>query len=421
MRITNLFIFTISVVSIFSACSSDTEHLRDNKQVKEDLLFLASDSLEGRETGYVGAEKAAVFIADRFKQLGLTPAGADNSYFQTYDFVPHPPIQKHTTDEGGQMGMALVKQLSSSNVVGLMDKNAEETIIIGAHYDHVGWGALNSFHTGEPAIHNGADDNASGVSALLELADRLRDVELNHNILFIGFSGEEAGLHGSNFFCDNPTIDMDKVNCMLNMDMVGRLNESKTLAVNGSGTSPLWEDEVNASNADSLHLVFSESGVGPSDHTSFYLEDIPVLHFFTGQHEDYHRPSDDADKINFEGIMLVANIIEQLVINLNDNQNMEFLRTKDTNQENTPDFKVTLGVVPDYLFDGEGMRIDGVSEDRPAHAAGIIGGDIVIQMGEHAVTDMNTYMEGLSMWEKGDSTLVKVIRNGEPKSFMVGW
>ena len=408
-------------MSLLIACSSEPEVKRNSAQVKTDLYYLASDSLEGRETGHEGAEKAALFLEERFKAMGLAPAGENGTYFQSFDFVPHPPIQQHTTEKGAQMGMAVVKELSSSNVIGLLDKKAEETIIIGAHYDHVGWGNSNSFHTGTPAIHNGADDNASGVSALLELIERLIETDLKHNILFICFSGEEKGLYGSNYFCDHPTIAMEKVNCMLNMDMVGRLNESNTLAINGSGTSPIWEAEVNYANADSLHLVFSESGVGPSDHTSFYLEDIPVLHFFTGQHDDYHKPTDDSDKINYEGIVLVANLIERLVIGLDNNQSMEFLRTKDSDPENTPAFKVTLGVIPDYLFDGVGMRIDGVSEDRPAHTAGIIGGDIVVQMDDHIVTDMNTYMEGLAMWEKGDSAMVTVVRNGERKPFMVGW
>ncbi|MDG1260370.1 MAG: M20/M25/M40 family metallo-hydrolase [Flavobacteriales bacterium] len=411
----------VMFIAILPGCQPNSSNSSNAKELRKNLEFLASDSLEGRETGFAGAEKAASFLVEKFTALGLDPAGEDGTYVQQFDFVPHPPIQEHVNDDGKSLGMAVVKKLNSVNVMGMLNKGAEETIILGAHYDHVGWGAQNSFHTGDPQIHNGADDNASGVTALLELIARLKNQELRHNILFICFSGEEKGLYGSNFFCDNPTIDLGKVECMLNMDMVGRLKDSNALAVNGAGTSPVWEEVVDSCNADSLNLVYSDSGVGPSDHTSFYLEDLPVLHFFTGQHEDYHKPSDDADKINFDGILKVVGLIERVTVKLNDYQNMEFTKTKDSESESTPAFNVTLGVIPDYLFDGEGMRIDGVSEEKPAHNAGIIAGDVVVQMGDHVVTDMQTYMEGLSMWEKGDTTTVIVNRDGTRKPFLVNW
>jgi len=157
----------------------------------------------------------------------------------------------------------------------------------------------------EPAIQNGADDNASGTVTMMALAKLLKNSSKNNNYLFIAFTGEENGLWGSNYFTKNPTIDLEKVNYMFNYDMVGRLNEENTLAINGTGTAPAWEEVLDISNMDSLKLVKKESGVGPSDHTSFYLNDIPVLHFFTGQHEDYHKPSYDADKNNWEGIVKV--------------------------------------------------------------------------------------------------------------------
>ena len=233
----------------------------------------------------------------------------------------------------------------------------------------------------------------------------------NNNYLFIAFSGEENGLLGSNYFVKNPTIDTKKVNYMLNMDMVGRLNEEKTVAVHGVGTSPIFKQTVFA-NKDSLNIAEHESGIGPSDHTSFYLADIPVLHFFTGQHADYHKPSDDSDKLNYEGMQMVSDYIYNIIVDLDDDDRLAFKKTKNE-QESVPDFKVTLGVVPDYLFTGKGMRIDGVSEDRPAQKAGMQKGDIVVKMGEHVVEDMMSYMKSLSMFEKGETAKVTIDRKGE--------
>jgi len=414
-------LITLSALVIFSFTQCGKQPVPEKEILKADLTMLAGDSLQGRETGSEGERMAGDYIISRFKALGLQPKGTDADFRQAFTYKPHPPIQMHDSGDSVSMGMAIVKEVEGHNVIGLLDNHKSTYIIIGAHYDHLGWGDENSLYKGEKQIHNGADDNASGVSAVLLLAERLGKRQLNHNILFMAFSGEEKGLWGSNFFCKNPTIPMDSVICMFNMDMVGRMKNDSTLAVYGTGTSPLWSAALENANDDSLKFVFSESGVGPSDHTSFYLVDKPVLHFFTGQHEDYHKPTDDAELINYEGILLVADLIENLVVEIDDDASIEFTKTKDQDSNDSPAFKVTLGVIPDYLFDGKGMRIDGVSEERPAHTAGIIKGDIVVMMGDHEVTDMQTYMEGLSMFEKGDSTMVSVRRGEETLSFMVNW
>src|SRR5690606_4862216 len=171
-------------------------------------------------------------------------------------------------------------------------------------------------------------------------------------------------------------------------------------------------------NAGALNIIENESGVGPSDHTSFYLADIPVLHFFTGQHEDYHKPSDDTEKMNFEGMEMVSNYIFSIIKDLDSQKKLAFRKTKNES-EVVPDFKVTLGVVPDYLFSGKGMRIDGISEDRPAQKAGLQKGDIVVKMGEFEVTDMMSYMKSLSKFEKGQTTKLTIERNGEIKEVEV--
>lgn len=376
----------------------------DIDKLKLDVTYLADDKLEGREIGTKGEQLAAEYIAKRFKELGLEPKGTDG-YFQTFSRKQQQdPHSVTPTDTGMIVGR---------NVAGFINNKAEFTVIIGAHYDHLGYGKHGSLHTGEPAIHNGADDNASGVAVLLQLTERMKGQNKNNNYLFIAFSGEERGLWGSNFFAKEPTLKLERVNYMINMDMVGRLNEENKLAINGTGTSPVWKETLESLSNGRFKLVLSESGVGPSDHTSFYLKDIPVLHFFTGQHDDYHRPSDDADKINFKGMDQIGGYIFNLISALDDDGELEFTKTKDEDQSKAPKFSVTLGVVPDYLFDGEGMRISGVKEGRTAANAGLQEGDIVTKMGDIEVVDMMSYMKGLAAFKEGDKTTVVILRDGK--------
>lgn len=318
------------------------------------------------------------------------------------------------------------EQRQGTNVVGMLDNGRPATVVIGAHMDHLGYGDEGSLHRGEPAIHNGADDNASGVAVMMQLA---RDLAVmpeakGNDYLFIAFSGEEKGLYGSNWWTKHPTVPLDSINYMINLDMVGRLDSMDRLAINGTGTSPAWDSVLTVLRkpvkgkrstpppADTLHLVTKPDGIGPSDHTSFYLQDIPALHFFTGQHEDYHKPSDDEEKINYEGMLRVTRFIEGLIVALDAAPKLAFTKTADADTAATPRFTVTLGVVPDYMYDGQGMRIDGVSDGKPAAKAGLKKGDIVIQLGEHRITDMMSYMKALGAFKKGDAAKVKVLRDG---------
>ena len=394
------------IVFFASIVSCNKEYTPENK-IKEDVSFLADDKLEGRQTGTPGEKAAATYIADRFKELGLKPKGT-NGYFQEFSFKPK-------TDPHQEVKYTMVNADSSitgTNVIGYIDNKAARTIVVGAHYDHLGYGSEGSLYRGEDkAIHNGADDNASGVAIMLNLASKLKNTNKGNNYLFMSFSGEEIGLLGSNYFVKNSTINVDSINYMLNMDMVGRLKKDSTLAVYGVGTSPIFKQVITASN-NKFKIIENESGVGPSDHTSFYLSDVPVLHFFTGQHEDYHKPSDDSDKLNYEGMEAISSYIFDIIKDLDDNGELAFRKTKNESEE-TPRFKVTLGVVPDYMFDGEGMRIDGVSEEKPAQKAGLLKGDIVVQLGEYEIKDMMAYMKALSKFEKGNTTIVKVDRDGK--------
>lgn len=397
----------ILLLIVFTNCRQ-SETYSPIEQIGADIKVLASDSLQGREVGTPGEKMAADYIVAEFKSANLQPKGADG-FYQSFFVKDADNPHAQPSSGGGESG------ITGYNVIGLIDNPGDEMVIIGAHYDHLGMGDFSSLHRGEKTVHNGADDNASGVAAMLHLARSLSEKDLNRDVLFIGMSGEEKGLWGSNFFTKNPTIDLKKVNFMINMDMVGRLDESKGLAINGTGTSPSWNNLLETVNTDSLKLILSESGVGPSDHTSFYLMDIPVLHFFTGQHEDYHKPGDDAEKINSEGILTVASLIERLVLETDESEKFEFTKTKD--QSDTPRFSVSLGVVPDYMYDGSGMRIDGVSEDKPAIKVGIQKGDVVVQLGDSTVTDMMSYMRALSVFSKGDQTTVIIERSGEKLSF----
>ena len=382
--------------------------------LKADVEFLASDELQGRQTGSEGEKKAADYIAQRFDDLGLEEKGT-NGYFQDFKFTPKTDPHSEASFTESEDSRTVIGR----NVLGYIDNKAERTIVIGAHYDHLGYGDLGGslFRGEEKEIHNGADDNASGVAVMLNLAYRLRDHNKNNNYFFMAFSGEELGLLGSNFFVKNSTVPIDKINYMFNMDMVGRLSNEKTLAIYGTGTSPLFKQTV-MSNNETFKIIENESGVGPSDHTSFYLGDIPVLHFFTGQHSDYHKPTDDADKLNYEGMQLISDYIFTLISDLDNNGKLAFRKTASDETE-TPRFKVTLGVIPDYLFDGEGMRIDGVSEDKPAQKAGLQKGDVVVALGDYDVKHMMGYMQALSKFEEGNSTTVKVKRGDQVVSVEV--
>ncbi len=307
-----------------------------------------------------------------------------------------------------------------NNVIGYIDNKARNTIVIGGHFDHIGMGHFGSRWTGKPEIHNGADDNASGTAMLIELAAALKDEKYNSsNYMFIAFSGEEMGLYGSKHFVKNPTVPLQSINYMLNYDMVGRLDEKNTLIVNGVGTSPQWEVISTLDRPGIGDLKTTESGVGASDHTSFYLEEIPSIHFFSGTHNDYHKPMDDAEFIDYDGIHAIYNFSLSLIDELQDDGRLEFTKTKDDNQRSAPKFTVTLGVMPDYTFETGGMRIDAVTKDRPAEKAGIEDGDIVIQMGDHRIGDMMAYMEALSKFKKGDKTKVKVKRGEKEMEFEV--
>lgn len=295
------------------------------------------------------------------------------------------------------------------NVLGFINNNATHTVILGAHYDHLGLGedknALDTFKN----IHNGADDNASGSAALLELARLLKQTNCtNNNYLVMHFSGEELGLIGSKHWLENRTINIS-TNYMLNMDMVGRYDTAHKLTIGGYGTSPVW-GEVLPGITSSIITKYDSTGSGPSDHAAFYRKDIPVLFFFTGSHSDYHKISDDFEKINYEGEADILKLILKIIDNTNSKGKLAFTKTAEPAMGKSSRFTVSLGVIPDYGFSGTGVRIDGVSPGKIAERVGLQAGDILLQLGEYKFTDVMSYMQTLSKFKKEDKTKLTIKR-----------
>jgi len=377
-------------------------------KLRAHVAFLASDELQGRGTGTEGEKIAAKYIMSKYKKLKLKPLGDSKTYLQYFDFKGG----MHGTGEAGK----------AANIVGFLDNGAATTVVIGAHYDHLGLGAQGGSLDPNAAgkIHNGADDNASGVAGVLELARYFKSnkIKEKNNFLFICFSGEELGLNGSDFFVEHPTVDLGTINYMINMDMIGRLDPKNSgLVVNGSGTSPVWEPLLKSLSTKEVPISTDSSGTGPSDHTKFYLKKIPVLHFFTGSHSDYHKPSDDAEKVNYEGEVAVLNTIIKVIDAVDKEPKLAYLTTKSKSMGGSRSFKVTMGIMPSYSSKVTGLKVDAVSEGKPAQKAGILAGDVIVQIGDLAIKDMESYMDALGKFEKGQIVPVKVLR--EEKEVMV--
>lgn len=401
-------VFLLLTLIGITAIGCHSQEIETDK-IKAHIKELASDAYEGRGTGSAGEKKANEYIEKQFKKMKLQPKG-EKGFDQSFAFK----AGVHGTGAEG----------TAQNIAAYLDNGATTTIVIGAHYDHLGLGLDGNSLDANPQnkIHNGADDNASGVAGVLELARYFKDngVTEKNNFLFLCFSGEELGLYGSKYFTEHSTIDLANVNFMINLDMVGRLNpDTKHLSVSGSGTSPVWEPILKNLSNDRVKIKTDSSGTGPSDHTSFYLKNIPVLHFFTGSHSDYHKPTDDWDKINYEGEADVLKTIVKVIEALDSEPKLAFLTTKSKSMGGSRAFKVTMGIMPSYTSDKEGLLVDGVSEGKPAQKAGIQAGDVVIQMGDIVVKDIQNYMEALGKFSKGETIPVKLIRKGEEMTLNV--
>ncbi|MDT8322978.1 MAG: M20/M25/M40 family metallo-hydrolase [Bacteroidota bacterium] len=310
------------------------------------------------------------------------------------------------------------------NVVGMIEGTdpalAEECLVLGAHYDHLGMGGpgSGSRRPDTSAVHNGADDNASGTAAIIEIAERIAADPLPRSVVVVAFTAEEMGLLGSKHFAANPPADIGKAVLMCNLDMVGRMREGeKSLSVGGTGTADGLADLVEAVvTRHGFTAKMSPEGYGPSDHAAFYTRDIPVLFFFTGVHEDYHTPDDDADRLNYAGGKLVADVVTDIVTDVARRQ--EALAYTEAGPKSRPStskrFKVTLGIMPDVSSsESRGLRADAVMPDRPADRAGMKKGDVIVAMEGKPVDGVYQYMDRLSEFKPGQRISVEVLRDGE--------
>ncbi len=381
------------------------------ERVLDDIRFLADDRLGGRLTGTAGADTAAAYIARRFGQAGLQPAPA--GWFQPFTVSKDAPAVQH----------ANLGELHGKNVIGILPGRDPalrgEIVVVGAHYDHLGlggFGALDPDSTGR--VHNGADDNASGSAALIEIAQRLAAAPPARTVVFIAFSGEELGLLGSDYYVKNPAYPLTDVMAMINLDMVGRLKDNR-LIVYGVGTAqefPALLDSLNW--YAKFDLKPQPEGYGPSDQTSFYAAHRPVLHLFTDLHADYHRSTDDWDKINAPGMVRVAAFATGIVTAIaNRPAALTFIDVPPPAPKpgvaSTPGYGAYLGTIPDMASgDIGGVRITGVTKGSPAELGGLKGGDIITRIGEHQVSDLVAMTEALRAHRAGDKVDIVVLRDG---------
>ena len=368
------------------------------------VRYLADDALEGRFSGSPAERCAGDYIADRFASLGLEPAGEDG-WFQSLPLAS--AARPHAPSGIGR------------NVLGVLRGSDPEAgvVVVGAHYDHLGYGEFGS--TGESGrIHNGADDNASGVAAMIEAARRLVEgPRPERSILFIAFTGEELGLIGSSHYAKNPTIPLERTIAMINLDMVGRLGDGE-LIVYGTGTAPEWADILPAANAGlDLPLVYEEAGFGPSDHTSFYASGVPVLHLFTNVHGDYHRETDDWEKIDADGLTRIARFTARLAGELAGRPGrLTLIPGVGEREQRAEGYGAWLGTVPDFTPVERGVLLAGVSAGSPAEEVDLRKGDVVVGVGEHEVEDLYGLTDALRAHRPGDEVVVRYLRDGIERS-----
>ncbi len=324
-------------------------------------------------------------------------------------------------------GEASIERVRSEvkNVIGVLEGEgplADETIVIGAHYDHLGLGGQGSFARGSREVHNGADDNASGTASLLELARRLaaRAEKIPRRLVFIAFTAEERGLIGSARYVKEPVFPLENTIAMFNMDMVGRLHDDK-LTVFGSGTAPRWKGLIEKlAHEQHFKLTLKPSGFGPSDQSSFYAKKIPVLHFFTGVHQDYHRPSDDWDKINVKGMARVVEMIEDVVLaTAQSAKRPKYLSIARKSAPRRGGSRPYFGSIPDFSSEESGYAISGVGPGSPAEKGGLKGGDHIIQLGLQKIGDLSDFDLALRKFSAGDEIDVVVLRNGKRVSLKI--
>jgi aminopeptidase YwaD len=404
--------------------SRDDRVAPDSSAIRRDVEHLASAALEGRGTGTAGNDSAAAYIARRFESLRLTtlpngcpsPAGTLEARCGRKHFQPFVARSAAAAHAG------LPSELPSQNVMAVLRGSdaalAGEYIVIGAHFDHLGRSGASALDPDSTeAIRNGADDNASGTAAVMELARLLSRHPPRRSVVFVTFSGEELGLLGSQRFVDRSPVPIDRVVAMLNFDMVGRLRNDRVIVYGVETATEMRALVDSAAAGTALQVRGVGDGFGPSDHSSFYARGIPVLHFFTDLHEDYHRATDDPDKVSADGVGRVVGLAERVVRAIADRE----ARLTRVRVSRPPPVAtsgrardVYLGSIPDMSApETPGVRLTGVRADSPADRAGLRPGDIIVEFDGKAVKDLYGYTDALQARKPGDTVQIVVLRDGE--------
>jgi hypothetical protein len=413
----------LAAVALFSAACRTAEPVPasapvpDAGRLQRDIAWLADDRREGRGTGTAGNDSAAAWLARQDAAIGLRPLGDSGGYLQR--FVARSAQMAHT---GQPQGVA------TQNVVALVPGRDPalrgEYVVIGAHFDHLGRSGVNALDPdAKDAIRNGADDNASGTAAVLELARLFAARPARRSIVVAHFTGEELGLLGSQWLVDHPPMSLDSVVAMVNFDMVGRLRNDK-LIVYGIATARELASIMDSANvAPRLAVSAVGDGFGPSDHSSFYSRGIPVLHFFTDLHEDYHRATDDVEQVNAPGEARVVALAERVVRSIAD-RDARIVPVRAAAPAPVAGTRegsnVYLGSIPDMsAADVPGLRLTGVRAGSPADAAGLRAGDLIVTLGGRDVKDLYSYSDALYAHKPGDKVDIVFVRNGERQTTSV--
>lgn len=415
----------LALALLFSACSAAARApepalgpaVADSTRMLADIAWLAGDNLEGRLTGTPGNDSAAAYVARRFAALKLRAPYP--GYLQ--HFVARSAAAAHTGDTAGK---------ATQNVVGIIDGSdpslRNQYIVIGAHHDHLGRSTMSALDPdARDAIRNGADDNASGTAAVMELARMFSVNKPSRSIIFVTFSGEEQGLLGSQYFVENPPVPLSSIVSMLNFDMVGRL-EDDDLMVFGTATATEMSAIVDSSNAGlsmPLKVRGSGDGFGSSDHSSFFAKEIPVLHFFTNTHPDYHRATDDVEKINAGGQARIVDLAYRIAERMDDRQSrLTYVRSVAPSRALTSSrgSQAYLGSIPDMAAAATpGLRLTGVTAGSPADSGGLKSGDVIVELGGREVKDLFTYSDALYAHQPGATIKIVYIREGRRAETMV--
>lgn len=420
-------------IVILSACHSArvapaaASSMADTAQIRADIVYLASDALEGRGTGTPGNDSAAAYLAREYQRLGLTKLirtttcpemrpGVRECVSGRASYLQYFSARSVEAAHAGLPG-----ELPTQNVVAMVPGSDAavrgEPLVIGAHFDHLGRSAFNALDPqAGNAIRHGADDNASGTAAVLELARRFHAAPARRPILFVNFSGEELGDLGSAYFVEHAPVPVDSIDAMLNFDMVGRLRENK-LIVYGVATATEMRGIVDSANVgEPFTLDEVGDGFGPSDHSSFYGKGVPVLHFFTDLHEDYHRATDVASKINVPGEARVIDYAERIARTIaNRPARLTYVRAAQPppKMSGAPGHGTWFGSVPDMgSSDVPGVKLAGVTAGSPADKAGVQAGDIIVEFGGKIVKDIYDYTDAIGAHKPGDVVQVIVLRAG---------